>query len=95
MELKKDRRFDSMGAAHEGIKTVAIEKVCEFSTSSVTCVCIVTWNMNGKVDKGFDLVDRAKAPIYSRFTLDSQPHVGLFQGILGRHGGAHRLAQKV
>nr|XP_018679658.1 PREDICTED: type IV inositol polyphosphate 5-phosphatase 11 isoform X5 [Musa acuminata subsp. malaccensis] len=26
MELKKDRRFDSMGAAHEGIKTVAIEK---------------------------------------------------------------------
>ncbi|XP_018679654.2 type IV inositol polyphosphate 5-phosphatase 11 isoform X1 [Musa acuminata AAA Group] len=52
MELKKDRRFDSMGAAHEGIKTVAIEKVCEFSTSSVTCVCIVTWNMNGKASSG-------------------------------------------
>ncbi|CAL9173285.1 unnamed protein product [Musa hybrid cultivar] len=51
-ELKKDRRFDSMGAAHEGIKTVAIEKVCEFSTSSVTCVCIVTWNMNGKASSG-------------------------------------------
>ncbi|CAL9113015.1 unnamed protein product [Musa textilis] len=51
-ELKKDRRFDSTGAAHEGIKTVAIEKFCEFSTSSVTCVCIVTWNMNGKASSG-------------------------------------------
>ncbi|RWW80465.1 hypothetical protein BHE74_00011185 [Ensete ventricosum] len=51
-EVKKDRRFDSMGTVHEGIKTVDIEKVCEFSTSSVTCVCIVTWNMNGKASSG-------------------------------------------
>ncbi|XP_039131326.1 type IV inositol polyphosphate 5-phosphatase 11-like [Dioscorea cayenensis subsp. rotundata] len=33
---------------HEGIKTVHVEKECEFSTGSVLCVCVVTWNMNGK-----------------------------------------------
>lgn len=34
---------------HEGIKTIRIQKTCEFTTSSVLCVCIITWNMNGKV----------------------------------------------
>lgn len=28
---------------------VGVKKVCEFSTGSVLCLCIVTWNMNGKV----------------------------------------------
>ncbi|EEE59533.1 hypothetical protein OsJ_11798 [Oryza sativa Japonica Group] len=34
---------------HEGIKTIRIQKACEFTTSSVLCVCIITWNMNGKM----------------------------------------------
>lgn len=34
---------------HEGIKTIRIQKACEFTTSSALCVCIITWNMNGKV----------------------------------------------
>lgn len=37
---------------HDGIKTVPVEKVCEFSTGSVLCICIVTWNMNGKLSSG-------------------------------------------
>jgi inositol-1,4,5-trisphosphate 5-phosphatase len=35
---------------HEGIKTIRIQKACEFVTNSVLCVCIITWNMNGKVN---------------------------------------------
>lgn len=34
---------------HEGIKTIRIQKACEFTTSAVLCVCIITWNMNGKM----------------------------------------------
>ncbi|XP_066325139.1 type IV inositol polyphosphate 5-phosphatase 11-like [Miscanthus floridulus] len=34
---------------HEGIKTIPIQKACEFTTNSVLCVCIVTWNMNSKM----------------------------------------------
>lgn len=34
---------------HEGIKTIRVQKACEFTTSPVLCVCIITWNMNGKV----------------------------------------------
>ncbi|KAF0922224.1 hypothetical protein E2562_029118 [Oryza meyeriana var. granulata] len=34
---------------HEGIRTIRIQKACEFTTSSVLCVCIITWNMNGKM----------------------------------------------
>ncbi|KAL5217474.1 hypothetical protein ABZP36_018158 [Zizania latifolia] len=34
---------------HEGIKTIQIQKTCEFTASSVLCVCIITWNMNGKM----------------------------------------------
>lgn len=51
--MLKDRRLESRGthdiSNHEGIRTVGIEKICEFSTGSVVCVCVVTWNMNGKV----------------------------------------------
>nr|CAD1837297.1 unnamed protein product [Ananas comosus var. bracteatus] len=46
------QRSESVGADyltdHEGIETVAVEKFCGFSTNSVLCVCIVTWNMNGR-----------------------------------------------
>lgn len=34
---------------HEGIKTIRVQKACEFTTSPVLCVCIITWNMNGKM----------------------------------------------
>ncbi|XP_015690319.1 type IV inositol polyphosphate 5-phosphatase 11 isoform X5 [Oryza brachyantha] len=34
---------------HEGIKIIRIQKACEFTTNSVLCVCIITWNMNGKM----------------------------------------------
>ncbi|OIT04078.1 PREDICTED: type IV inositol polyphosphate 5-phosphatase 11 [Nicotiana attenuata] len=40
---------DSFEASHEGIKTVDIQKRCEFSGSSDLCIYFVTWNMNGKV----------------------------------------------
>ncbi|KAL2504138.1 Type I inositol 1 [Abeliophyllum distichum] len=42
--------IDSADASHEaGITTVEPNKSCEFSTTSDLCICIVTWNMNGKV----------------------------------------------
>ncbi|PAN46085.1 hypothetical protein PAHAL_9G162000 [Panicum hallii] len=37
------------GGTHDGIKTIPIQKACEFTTNSVLCVCIITWNMNGKM----------------------------------------------
>ncbi|KAF8410624.1 hypothetical protein HHK36_003156 [Tetracentron sinense] len=54
-------------ATQEGIKTVGVEKLCGFSTNSLLCICIVTWNMNGKLsneefaelvgsDRKFDLL---------------------------------------
>lgn len=36
-------------ASHEGIKTVGVDNLCDFSSNSDLCVCIVTWNMNGQV----------------------------------------------
>ncbi|ESW32789.1 hypothetical protein PHAVU_001G017200 [Phaseolus vulgaris] len=35
--------------SHTGIRTVGVEKVCNFSTDSDLCISIVTWNMNGQV----------------------------------------------
>lgn len=40
---------DDEGGTHEGIKTIPVQRACEFTTNSVLCVCIVTWNMNSKV----------------------------------------------
>ncbi|KAK4722857.1 hypothetical protein R3W88_013090 [Solanum pinnatisectum] len=40
---------DSFEASHEGIKTVDIQKRCEFSGTSHLCIYFVTWNMNGQV----------------------------------------------
>lgn len=37
------------GGTHEGIKTIPIQKACEFTANSVLCVCIITWNMNSKM----------------------------------------------
>ncbi|KAF3673588.1 hypothetical protein FXO37_06872 [Capsicum annuum] len=42
-------RVDSFEASHEGIKTVDVQKHCEFSGSSDLCIYFVTWNMNGQV----------------------------------------------
>ncbi|GMY28485.1 type IV inositol polyphosphate 5-phosphatase 11 [Fagus crenata] len=36
-------------ASHEGIKTVGADNLCDFSSNSDLCICIVTWNMNGQV----------------------------------------------
>lgn len=54
-------------ATHEGIKTVGVDKYCDFSGTADLCICIVTWNMNGQVsyedieklvekDRKFDLL---------------------------------------
>ncbi|KAK2452444.1 hypothetical protein P8452_00209 [Trifolium repens] len=32
-----------------GIRTVSLDKACNFSTASNLCISIVTWNMNGQV----------------------------------------------
>ncbi|XP_039141115.1 type IV inositol polyphosphate 5-phosphatase 11-like isoform X2 [Dioscorea cayenensis subsp. rotundata] len=50
----KDQRMDLIGhgqISHSGIKAVSLQKNCKFSSSpsSVLCLCIVTWNMNGKL----------------------------------------------
>lgn len=48
----KDQRLDIIGTdclpSHRGIKTVRVNSDCRFSTDSVLCVCVLTWNMNGK-----------------------------------------------
>ncbi|KAK6245341.1 hypothetical protein SCA6_008431 [Theobroma cacao] len=41
--------FNNPAGTHEGIKTVGADNLCDFSTDSNLCICIVTWNMNGKV----------------------------------------------
>ncbi|KAJ6344583.1 hypothetical protein OIU76_006159 [Salix suchowensis] len=43
--------MDSMdhNTHHEGIKTLKVNKVCNFSGNSDLCICVVTWNMNGQV----------------------------------------------
>ncbi|KAI5656004.1 hypothetical protein M9H77_24797 [Catharanthus roseus] len=58
---------DGDDGTHEGIRTVNVKSRCDFSGSSDVCLCIVTWNMNGKVsyedienlvsrDRKFDLL---------------------------------------
>ncbi|XP_072971913.1 type IV inositol polyphosphate 5-phosphatase 11 isoform X1 [Typha angustifolia] len=45
------QRLDGVGdnqQLREGINRVGLEKVCGFWNSSAVCVCVVTWNMNGK-----------------------------------------------
>ncbi|KAI4375012.1 hypothetical protein MLD38_012932 [Melastoma candidum] len=36
-------------AKHEGIKTIRTCRSCVFSEDSDLCICLVTWNMNGRV----------------------------------------------
>ncbi|XP_011031220.1 PREDICTED: type I inositol 1,4,5-trisphosphate 5-phosphatase 11 isoform X3 [Populus euphratica] len=45
------KQMDSMNhnTHHEGIRTVKVNKVCDFSGNSDLCICAVTWNMNGQV----------------------------------------------
>ncbi|OAY85924.1 Type IV inositol polyphosphate 5-phosphatase 11 [Ananas comosus] len=77
-ELQNKRlvSIDAEDATHEGIRTVGVQKICEFATSSALSVCIVTWNMNNKMptenlsklvssDRKFDLlvVGLQEAPI--------------------------------
>ncbi|KAK9270747.1 hypothetical protein L1049_026330 [Liquidambar formosana] len=41
--------LDNNVATHEGIKTLRVDNLCDFSSISDLCICIVTWNMNGQV----------------------------------------------
>ncbi|GMN35414.1 hypothetical protein TIFTF001_005279 [Ficus carica] len=52
---------------HGGIRTIEADNLCELSTDSDICICVITWNMNGKVsckdlaavvgnDRQFDLI---------------------------------------
>ncbi|XP_057973939.1 type IV inositol polyphosphate 5-phosphatase 11 isoform X2 [Malania oleifera] len=34
---------------HEGIRTVDADNLCDFSSGSDLCICMVTWNMNGQL----------------------------------------------
>lgn len=58
---------NDVDGTHEGIRTLDVNKHCQFSDSSDLCVSIVTWNMNGQVcyedikklvsrDRKFDLL---------------------------------------
>lgn len=55
IEAAKRRRWKAVNyelntnTAHEGIRTVEADNRCNFSGDSDLCICIVTWNMNGKV----------------------------------------------
>ncbi|KAJ3674386.1 hypothetical protein LUZ60_005002 [Juncus effusus] len=66
-EKKELISIDSDDASHEGIRTIKTQKMCEFSNSPALCICIITWNMNGKMsvqdlknlvakDRNFDLL---------------------------------------
>ncbi|KAL2318663.1 hypothetical protein Fmac_032539 [Flemingia macrophylla] len=35
--------------SHVGIRSVGVDEICNFSTTSDLCISIVTWNMNGQV----------------------------------------------
>ncbi|KAK9129969.1 hypothetical protein Sjap_010456 [Stephania japonica] len=63
----RDGRSKDHIMAHDGIKTVEVEKLLEGSSGSALRICIVTWNMNGQVsyrdlaeivgnDRKFDLL---------------------------------------
>lgn len=46
---QKLHSVEADGKSHEGIKIVGVEKFCEFTSGSVLCVGIMTWNTKGKV----------------------------------------------
>ncbi|XP_077233578.1 inositol polyphosphate 5-phosphatase 11 [Tasmannia lanceolata] len=48
---------NSHQATHEGIKTVRIENLCKFPNTPVLCMCILTWNMNGRKVSSKDLAE--------------------------------------
>ncbi|XP_050215850.1 type IV inositol polyphosphate 5-phosphatase 11 [Mercurialis annua] len=44
------KQMDSTMSEHDGIKSVKVDDHnCDFSRNSNLCICIITWNMNGKV----------------------------------------------
>ncbi|KAK6938765.1 Endonuclease/exonuclease/phosphatase, partial [Dillenia turbinata] len=42
------KSVESHAMIHEGIKSIKIDKNCDFSESPEVCFVIITWNMNGK-----------------------------------------------
>ncbi|XP_012451277.1 type IV inositol polyphosphate 5-phosphatase 11 [Gossypium raimondii] len=66
-KLAIDDSLNKQVPTHDGIKSVMADNLCNFSTNSDLCICMVTWNMNGRVsyedlvelfgnNRGFDLL---------------------------------------
>ncbi|PPS17905.1 hypothetical protein GOBAR_AA02711 [Gossypium barbadense] len=66
-KLAIDYSLNKPAPTHDGIKSVMADNLCNFSTNSELCICMVTWNMNGQVsyedlvelfgnNRGFDLL---------------------------------------
>ncbi|MBA0693407.1 hypothetical protein Goari_003781 [Gossypium aridum] len=66
-KLAIDDSLNKPVPTHDGIKSVMADNLCNFSTNSDLCICMVTWNMNGRVsyedlvelfgnNRGFDLL---------------------------------------
>ncbi|KAK7854995.1 type iv inositol polyphosphate 5-phosphatase 11 [Quercus suber] len=77
-------------ASHEGIKTVGVDNLCDFSSNSDLCVCIVTWNMNGQ---GKPLCNRCSCTCLDQRTQICSSKVdkhsiGGLGGLIGRKKGA-------
>ncbi|KAJ8772800.1 hypothetical protein K2173_027977 [Erythroxylum novogranatense] len=43
------KQMESLNGRHEGIKSMSVGNLCDFSGNSKLCICVVTWNMNGQV----------------------------------------------
>ncbi|RWR74242.1 type IV inositol polyphosphate 5-phosphatase 11 [Cinnamomum micranthum f. kanehirae] len=41
---------------NEGIKTVEVEELCDSTDKPILCMCILTWNMNGKVSSDLEVL---------------------------------------
>ncbi|KDP38454.1 hypothetical protein JCGZ_04379 [Jatropha curcas] len=77
---------------HEGIKSVKVNSLCDFSRNSDICICLVTWNMNGKVCKRYlerILHDCCKQFFWIPIELKVDKHsVGGLGGLIRRTKGA-------
>ncbi|PPD90362.1 hypothetical protein GOBAR_DD12717 [Gossypium barbadense] len=51
-KLAVDDSLNKPAPTHDGIKSVMADNLCNFSTNSDLCICMVTWNMNGQIAGG-------------------------------------------
>ncbi|GKV04766.1 hypothetical protein SLEP1_g16877 [Rubroshorea leprosula] len=95
IQAAKRRRWKSVdlmtnknptNATHEGIKIVNADNRCDFSTSSDLCICIVTWNMNGKHSVGGcgGIIGRKKGAVAMRIN-----YKGIRMVFISCHLSAH------